>query len=738
MRRARRLLLLVILAVLAGVGVTYHIQRSRQERAAPPPPRSLPGHVSAAADYWRWSHTEGNRTVVEAQARNWRQIKEPSRFELEDVELRFFQKDGKTFDRVRSAKADFDIGQKLLYSAGDVEITLAVPADGAPKERLLAINASGVSFESTTGRARTDRLATFRFDTAEGQAVGAVYDPTTRELELASQVRLDWRGRGPNSAPMKIESGSLLYKEAESKVFLLSGARLSRAALTLDADTAVVTLENGAIRLVEAAQARGSDEVPGRRLHYQAAQLTMRFSENGEVEHLTGEGNARLTAVSGAGRTDVTSDRVDLSFDVSTRESVLTKADAMGNAVVESAPAARPGAPQPAARLLRSEFVSLHMRPGGREVERLETHAQGRIEFLPNRPGERRRRLDAFRMAIRYGANNEIESFQAVEAVTRTEREGARKTTVAAITRSKVLTAEFDPKTGQLARMEQWPDFRYEEGDRRAQAERASMDAAGEIITLKGRARVWDPAGSTEGDVVVLDQKTGAFTAEGRVTSTRQPDRRGSGSAMLSNELPVQARAGRMITEENQRRIVYEGGAVLWQGASRLEAERVEIDREKRLLRARGKVVSQFPDRNKAAQGGFTVVRASEMDYTDENRLAHYRGGVELVRPGMTIRGREIRAYLRESKSESSLDRAEADGQVEIVQTAKGRTRRGASEHAEFYEQEQRVILTGGEPRFTDSERGTTSGRRLTYYASRDQLIVEGDDGRPAVSRLRK
>lgn len=125
MRRTRRLLLLVILLILAVVGVTYRIRRGIEERSAPPPPKSLPGHISAAADNWRWSHTEGNRRVVEIEARNFRQIKEPSRFELEGVELRFFQKDGKTFDKVHSAKADFDLEAKLLHSPGEVEITLA-------------------------------------------------------------------------------------------------------------------------------------------------------------------------------------------------------------------------------------------------------------------------------------------------------------------------------------------------------------------------------------------------------------------------------------------------------------------------------------------------------------------------------------------------------------------------------------------------------------------------------------
>jgi lipopolysaccharide export system protein LptA len=104
----------------------------------------------------------------------------------------------------------------------------------------------------------------------------------------------------------------------------------------------------------------------------------------------------------------------------------------------------------------------------------------------------------------------------------------------------------------------------------------------------------------------------------------------------------------------------------------------------------------------------------------------------------MTVRGREIRAFLSDSKSDSSLDHALADGQVEIVQTTAVRKLTGSAEHAEYEDKEQRIVLTGGEPRLVDSNRGTTRGQRLTYYADRDHLIVEGAQGRPAVSRLKK
>jgi lipopolysaccharide export system protein LptA len=63
-----------------------------------------------------------------------------------------------------------------------VDITLAVPNEGQPKHTLVSIHSSGVTFDSGTGKAATDRAATFKFENGEGRAVGASYDPSTREL----------------------------------------------------------------------------------------------------------------------------------------------------------------------------------------------------------------------------------------------------------------------------------------------------------------------------------------------------------------------------------------------------------------------------------------------------------------------------------------------------------------------------------------------------------------------------
>jgi lipopolysaccharide export system protein LptA len=118
--------------------------------------------------------------------------------------------------------------------------------------------------------------------------------------------------------------------------------------------------------------------------------------------------------------------------------------------------------------------------------------------------------------------------------------------------------------------------------------------------------------------------------------------------------------------------------------------------------------------------------------------LAHYSGGATLERPNMTVKGQDIHAFLRNDSNDSSLDHATADGHVEVHETALDRTRDASSEHAEYYVDEDKVILEGGQPRFIDSMRGTTRGQKLTWYSSDDRLLVNGVAQEPVKSVLHR
>ncbi len=559
------MLLLAIFAILGWLGFTYRTQRSEIEKQAPARPDMLPVDVAGKAADWHIvkSDPEG-RKIVEIWARNFKQEKDSSRMDLDGVRLNLFHQKTNQFDRVESPFATYQPNEDKLYSDVKVLITLAVPNEGKPTHRLVSISTSGVTFDTKTAKTSTDRAADFTFQNGTGKCVGAVYDPNTRELQMNSGVELHLDARSPKSKPMKLESGQLIYKESSAQILLFPWARLTRdTSVTEGADT-IVTLQDGAIQLVETQKAKGVDMDPKRHVEYSADHLIVHYSEDGDVDKVTGEGNARLVSSTEYARTTTTTDRVDLGFESKDHETTLKTALAHGHALVESKPIAAPAGEQlPDTRVLRSETIEMKMRPGGHEIETVETQTPGHLEFIPNHPGPRRRQMDGEKLYITYGQRNLVRNFRSVNVETRSDP--AKPTDSPSQTWSKNLEADFDPKTGQMVQMRQWDDFRYVEGTRKAVAKKATLEQDNNRMTLETAARVWDPTGSTSADVIHMDQQSGNFTAEGHVSTSRQ-EKQKTTSDLLSGDEPVQATAQRMVSTDHNSFIRYEGKADMWQG----------------------------------------------------------------------------------------------------------------------------------------------------------------------------
>lgn len=766
MRRAAPLILLGFVAILSIVGRTYYIRLKNQAASAPVKPRRLAPGTSATFHGWTYSHTSSEKTVITMHADDFQEV--DNKDQLAGVTLDIFNKDGDTFNHVKCDKAEFDVASGILYSEGEVEITMKVPEDEQPTGRLMVIKSTGVSVESKTGKTSTDRLATFQFDRGDGQALGADYDPNTRELNLHNSVSMTWRGTDPGTIPMKIETAQLNYNERNATVFLTPWSKLTRDTLTMNAGPATVTLSDGNLKQVDTTQAKGVDQRPGRNLEYSANQLIVEFNDNNQIQKMTGVDQARVVSHGDTSQTTITSDRVVMDFETTESDSILQTALAQGHGVMESKPVIKPGVDPADTRVLKSDTIHTKMRAGGQEIEAVETDGPGAIEFIPNRAEQPHRWMNGDRIWMTYGPKNTIQSFRSIAASTRTEKpklKDAKEAPAPALTWSKNIVATFLPNSSQLASLDQSGDFRYEEGARHAKAERALLDQPNNIINLIGGARMWDSTGSADADKIVMNQMTGDFTAEGHVTSTRLPDKKkddSNGGGMLSEDEPLHARARKMVSTDNNLDIRYEGDAVLWQGADRLEAETVEIDRDKNLLKAHGHVLSQLLDKTKdqdTAKDGpkadgpkpdapktatkaslhvFTIVKAPDLDYNDDTRVAHYSGGATLERPNMLVKGQDIHAFLRNDSNDSSLDHAFADTHVEVHETAFDRTRDATSDHAEYYVDEDKVILEGGQPRFIDSTRGTTRGLKLTWYSSDDRLLVDGVAQQPVKSVLHR
>jgi lipopolysaccharide export system protein LptA len=778
MRPLRWLILAAFSLILAFVASTY-LKRGPGPVDVPSAP--LKEGVNLQAQKWSHTQTENGKEKFRIRASNVSQNKQTNKLSLEGVELEVPHKDGKVFDVIKTARGEWDAQSQSLFAGGDVEIIMNVPEGQEPTGRLMHIETSSVTFVKE-GTASTDKPITFVFDRGDGKGVGADYKPSEHELVLKSQVELNWIGANPKAKPIHVQSENAVYKEKEEQVLLSPWSTLDRDTMSMEAGPATIQLKKGRMDTIETTDAKGVQKQPGRTIEYSAKHLTMNFTPKSVITKIVAEQDAVLVSSSDAARTQINAGRIDMDFEPDEKESVLKKAIATGNTIVESKPLPRPKVQMADTKILKSEIVELNMKPGGQDIDTVITQTPGDFELIPNRPEQPHRWLKGERFWIQYGDNSQIQSFKSTNASTRTEnppkpvKAGQKKPeNPPVLTSSKTIAAEFDPANSQMTKLDQDQDFKYEAGERRAVARHAVLDQTQDLITLDGAARVWDLSGSTNGDRIVINQKTSAFTADGNVNSSRMPDKKGNSSALSNKDEPTQAKAQKMVSLNNNRHITYEGGAVVWQGANRITADRVEIDRETSILRATGNVNSQFVDKQQEDQaaakpketpdagaaastkaatkkkkskpkpaGGvqgasiFTIVKAPELVYTEDDRLAHYKGGVLLTRPGLVEKSLELRAYLNDSSEESSLDRAIGDGQVEIVHTSDTRKRTGTAEHSEYYVDDDKMILEGGKPRLVDSLKGRTEGRQLTYFFEDERLLVDGVEEKRGESLLLK
>ena len=202
-----------------------------------------------------------------------------------------------------------------------------------------------------------------------------------------------------------------------------------------------------------------------------------------------------MTSTSATSETQVTANHVEMYFNPHDKESQLDHVVCQGHAVVNSKPLAAPGKVPADSHVMRAENIDLKMRPGGRDIQTVSAHPSGTLEFLPNQPASHHRTLQGDDMLIAYGPQNHIETFHATKVTTVTDPsadelkpgpDGKPKKRPSSTTSSKELLARFDPQSSQLSHLEQTGSFSYQEGDRKAHADKATFDQKQNVMTLDG------------------------------------------------------------------------------------------------------------------------------------------------------------------------------------------------------------------------------------------------------------
>src|ERR1700722_4189637 len=506
MRGTRWLLLVAIVAIIGGLVSTYQAQRQAIKAAAPLKPKKLPEDLNFIGDGSTWSQKPSDRACEKyfIEAGSHRQLKDSSRVDMRDVTLKLFNRQCNAYNLIKTAEASFFDNDHRFSSQGEVQITLNVPMQGKPEHELVSIKTSGVTLNTDTGRADTDQPATFTFENGDGTATGAYYDPDTHELQLKKDVLV--HRHPPGVKPMTIEAGNLIYHEVAGEVLLSPWGRLTRENTVVEGENPVIKIRDREyIQEVHATKAHGTDLYTNpdthtnRNLQYAADDLLMNFDDKGEVQKMTGDGNARLVETSESSETTVTGTHVEMAFVVQNKESLLDSVVASGQAVAAPKPLPMPGHELTETHILKSDTIEMKMRPGGKDLQTVIARNPGTLEFLPNMPLQHHRLLAGKDMVITYGAQNRIDTFHAIDVKTQTDpnAEERKKDRAVSITSSHEISAHFEPGTSNISAMEQQGGFVYDEGERHARAARATLDQKANVIVLESGARMWDASGTT-------------------------------------------------------------------------------------------------------------------------------------------------------------------------------------------------------------------------------------------------
>ena len=526
----------------------------------------------------------------------------------------------------------------------------------------------------------------------------------------------------------------------------------------LKAGRATVQLEDGLARRIVAWETEGFNRQETRTVEYSSRQLDVMLNEAQALQKVSAIGAAKLESRSATSRIEAWGNRIDLDYQPrpESTESLLRMVHLREQARVEEHPAVSRGGGM---RRLQADWIELRMAENGSDLQALSTLSRGRLDLEPGTgTGKKagvRRRLEADRIQGLYGQGNRIEQLKATGKV-EVESSSIDDSGAAAPplrTWSENFEGSFDPETGQAQQMKQWAGFRFRRGEREGRAGEALFQTASNEVELSVAAEVWDPTGTVRADRIVLDENTGDYTASGRASSSftegsaEKAQDKDSGGLFAAGQ-PVFATAEEIASVGETGLLTLSGEARLWQEQDRLEADRIQIDRAAKTLKADGHVVNYLTEQESVASAsrtrpgsGLVRISSSALDYNEQNKLMVYVGSAELRRTDLTVSSDRLEGYLsadNEAGAQGRLKKAFAAGNVRIVENKGSDARQGAGREGEYYPHESKVILTGEPATVQDGSRGRTEGTQLTYYLDDDRLLVQGSEAEPARTLRRK
>lgn len=796
--RLRRLLVATAVVLTAAVIGMYFYARMRVRDVRKEVPNKLGIEISKTANGYRYSKSDGKRTVFSIEAADVKEFKLNGHTELHKVSIILYGRDSSRYDQIYGDDFGYDPRNGEVTAKGDVQIDLVANPEGstspdqaAPKtvKNAIHLKTRDLVFNKNTGDAFTAARVEFSTPQASGWAVGVKYAGKTNILTLSSQIHM--QVSGPNAAIIDADHGEMTNDPRE---ILLDQPKLQRATSTMQADHAVfrLTPDND----LESIAASGhvltetqlsKDQTQG------GEQAEIRTRADAADLRLTGGQNLLRTAtllgnvhVDQTGSRPIQGDagRVILQFAGQNQLQTVRATD--GARLFQSAmtpSAASASSPMqsgkmPARQSFELTAPTIDFKMGeGEHLEYAETSGAPKItmtgeSMAANQPSSGKTVITAEKFQANFATEDgrtypvSMHGASNARIVNSTPGQPDRVST------SQSVDASFVPQGGIESVTQKGIVFYTDNQppDKRVQAwaNNGRYTPADQNLVLTGNPRVQTGSMLTTAKTIHIDRATGLAEAETDVKSTYSELKPQPNGALLASSSPIHVTARSMTAQNNPGLAVYTGNARLWQDANVIEAPSIEFDRDHRSVVAQG--TSEHPvqtillqpkktlpqtdvDRSKiaasdstpiSAQNDFSPIgiTAAQLTYTDSDRKAHYDGGVVAKGSDFTAASQTLDAYLQPRGENKANLSTGGPGRLDHM-IAQGDVlvqqpnRRAEGQKLVYTTADDKFVLTGGPPSIFDAEQGKITGVSLTFFRRDDRVLVEGGASSPVVTETR-
>jgi lipopolysaccharide export system protein LptA len=765
----------LLVLVVAGVYLQRAYRAVRLRRALP---STVPSEVQQQSDNFSYSDVEQGRTIFTVRASHATQFKDQNRALLQDVWITVYGREGNRNDNIHTRECSYEPASGGIRCQGEIQIDMqgAPQPGGKPAGQPMQVKTSDLTFNRETGEAATAAPVEFRFPQGHGHGVGVSYSTRDSTLRVNQSVEFDLNASDrAGGLPVNAAGTSLEIRRNEHSVVLAGPATVRQGDRQLSAAKISIALDDNYRAQKALAEGnpviRGGD--PGAKFSLAANHFQAALNQQGSIESIVAEGS-----VAGARQTSAGSDHLSaarLEFTMLPERNLVREMNASGGVTAESKQGAdarslktsalrvvfanAPGNARASQALPSQASVPA---AGSQLVQSIETLAPGAIE---SRTGNEAINVNARKFVAQFDSNGRFEKLLGHSGVDLT-RQVPGSVPQSSSAAELVATIGAD---GQWNTLDETGNVRFQQADRHATAATARMSRSTGMITLEGSPVLSDSMGRTTAASVAINQQSGELHASGGVVSTYLAS--ASNDAVNLGSGPAHISADSVSGSTTSGHIVYEGHARLWQGESVLEAARIELWRDEKKMQATGHVVAIFPQApgsgpsfaiaatkspSRPTSPTLWQIHAPVLIYWSDQGKAHLEGGVTATSDQGSLESRTLDVFLTPAGASGTepshpstshgvssgqpsgaggqqLSRVLAQGDVVVRQA----DRRGTGEQAEYTAADQKFVLSGGQPTFTNASNDTTTGRSLTFFVASDTILVDSQEGVRTITKHR-